>query len=394
MPNSVPEAQKGRVCFVAHGASMSGAERILLELVLALKAQGVGCCVLLPCPGPLARELGTHGIPAHVVRYRHWVSGRCSLWRRAARAVWNLVMTIPTAVQIARWRCEVVCTNTVTVCVGSLAAWILHLPHVWFIHEFGREDHGLLFDLGDRISLHLMSRLSDLCVAISWAVHNKYEKHIPPHKIRVVYPSVVDSDPVLASATGFRQPRSSLRCATVGSVHRGKGQEDAIRAVARLVYSHRIEAKLLVIGPVSDQEYSQWLTRLTAELRLTEYVEFTGYVDSALPYIEGADVFIMCSRSEAFGRVTVEAMLLGRPVVGTRSGGTTELVEEGFNGLLYTPGDDEELADKLRWLYDHPDIAVAMGRHGRQWASGKFTAGRYARDVRAVLEEVTRQRGR
>ena len=58
----------------------------------------------------------------------------------------------------------------------------------------------------------------------------------------------------------------------------------------------------------------------------------------------------MCSRSEAFGRVTVEYLRRGRPVIGTRSGGTPELVEDGVTGFLYEPGDCTALAHRIELL--------------------------------------------
>ena len=86
-------------------------------------------------------------------------------------------------------------------------------------------------------------------------------------------------------------------------------------------------------------------------------MKFFGYVENTLPLIRGADVLLMCSRYDAFGRVTVEAMKLGKPVIGAKSGGTTELISEGFNGLLYTSGDHMELTGKIRYMYDHPHVA-------------------------------------
>ena len=67
----------------------------------------------------------------------------------------------------------------------------------------------------------------------------------------------------------------------------------------------------------------------------------------------------MCSRAEAFGRVTVEAMKLGLPVIGAARGATPELVRDGWNGLLYAHGDANELAGKI-----DRSIATARGDSG------------------------------
>ena len=54
--------------------------------------------------------------------------------------------------------------------------------------------------------------------------------------------------------------------------------------------------------------------------------------------IEQADIGLTCSRNEAFGRTTVEALLMGKPVIGTNTGGTVDLISDGVDGLLYPPG--------------------------------------------------------
>ena len=81
---------------------------------------------------------------------------------------------------------------------------------------------------------------------------------------------------------------------------------------------------------------------------------------------------LMCSRSEAFGRVTVEALKSGRPVVGTRSGGTTELISEGVNGLLFAPGDAEGLANALRHLATEPGLLAMLSENARPSLQDRF----------------------
>ena len=71
-----------------------------------------------------------------------------------------------------------------------------------------------------------------------------------------------------------------------------------------------------------------------------------GYVPTPVPFVERADIVLMCSRCEAFARSTLEGMALGKPIVASRSGGTVEAVRDDFNGLLYTPGDVHDLAKR------------------------------------------------
>jgi glycosyltransferase involved in cell wall biosynthesis len=83
-------------------------------------------------------------------------------------------------------------------------------------------------------------------------------------------------------------------------------------------------------------------------------------------------------------------MLLGRPVIGAQSGATSEIVKEGFNGLLYIPGDPKSLADKIRTLYEDPELATRMGANGKKWAELIFTEERYARELCGLLTSLKR----
>lgn len=383
-----------RVCFVSHSSDRGGAERALIELIEALKIHGVECYVILPSSGELVDELRYRGITFDIIPYSLWMFKTSPTWVRARRglaALANLLAVILIAGRIRRWRCEVVYTNTITVCVGAFAARLTGRTHIWHIHEFGYEDHGLIFYLGQKLSLWIVNQLSSLCIANSRTLAKKYERFIPSSKIKVVYYSMAFTARVTAgSATVPARNNADIRCVIVGILDEGKRQEDAIRAVSELARVG-INAQLLIIG-TANSRYANYLRDLATKYSIDKYVKFMGYVANTSPFIDSADVVLICSKSEAFGRVTVEAMLAGKPVIGARGGATTELIQDGFNGLLYDLGNHLELADKIRYLYEHPNVSALMGKTGRQWASERFSEDRYGEDVFAILKALTPSR--
>ena len=96
----------------------------------------------------------------------------------------------------------------------------------------------------------------------------------------------------------------------------------------------------------------------------------------------------MCSHREAFGRVTVEAMKMGKPVVGAAIDATKELIQDGCNGLLYRVGDANDLAQKIGTLYHDREKLAVMSERARTWALDRFTTRRYSNDLRAIFEEA------
>src|SRR5579863_9917126 len=97
-------------------------------------------------------------------------------------------------------------------------------------------------------------------------------------------------------------------------------------------------------------------------------VNFTGEVSDARleMHLHQCDVFVAPSRYESFGLVFLEAMMFGKPVVGCRAGGMTEVIEEGVTGLLAEPGDAVSLASAISALLDDPVKRAGFGRAGRE----------------------------
>jgi len=292
---------------------------------------------------------------------------------------------------LAGWRCDIVYTNTVMVWVGAVAARVLRRPHIWHVHEFGVEGLGMVFDLGEELSLKVVDNLSKIVIANSKAVAQKYQKYVASSKLRVIYSSVQIPCNLPNNELEIVQNihHQAIKCVIVGRLDEGKGQADAIRAVNELV-EQGLSVRLLIVGD-GDKRYRHYLERLISELGLNDHVKIIGYTDNPYPLFKAADVVLVCSRCEAFGRVTVEAMKLGKPVIGTRACGTAELIREGFNGLLYSAGDYRELADKIRLLAYHPDLIVSLGENGRRFAEENFTDELYAGEILRILEGIVRQ---
>jgi glycosyltransferase involved in cell wall biosynthesis len=381
-----------KICFISNCPRIGGAERVLLETIDVLSERGVECRVLLPARGAFADELSRRGISHTVVHSASLTcTGRPTAWQRLKAAVRFGIATLSVAREIAISRCDKVYSNTVTVGHGAVAAQLLGRNHIWHLHEFGEEDHGFQFYFGETFSCKTIGAFSTVCIAVSNALAAKYRPFIGPSKLVVVYPSMhLELERVAATvraAETLPARNGQFRCIIVGGLCAGKRQEDAIRAFS-LLQKDNVHADLVIVGESENAEYFAQLNRAIRENNLGERVFFTGVVRDARPFIQESDVLLVCSRSEAFGRVTIEAMLAGKPVIGSAAGATPELVQDGFSGMIYRVADAAALAENIRFLYHNRDAGRRFGENGKEWAQSRFTKERYSDELGAVLDRL------
>jgi len=178
------------------------------------------------------------------------------------------------------------------------------------------------------------------------------------------------------SQYGFLRDSAALTVAVIANLRPEKGHLNFLEA-ARLV-SHRLPAvKFLIIG---DGPMRQRIESRIKELRLEETVRMTGaitHIPSALKWI---DIAVLPSvANEGFPNAVMEAMASGLSVVATDTGGTRELIIDGYTGFLTSPGNPAALADRLGTLIDDADLRKKMGERGRFRIVTEFTTEKMAR---------------
>jgi glycosyltransferase involved in cell wall biosynthesis len=317
--------------------------------------------VILPRAGPLLDELIKLGIPHAVIRYYCWIGPRSGLWKRLGLIVVSVVTSIPVMLRLIRWRIDLVCSNSVVVFTGALGAWMGRKPHVWFIHEFVDERYGLTPYLPLQLTMRIVDILSRAVLTSSDTIRGEYARYFSDEKMYVARQAVLLPSSVSHLGVPFRHG-AALRCVSLGALHPGKGHSDAIRATGNLS-KRGFAVQLTIIGEGPERASLESLVRAEGIL---ERVHFSGFLADPFPVMNAADIILVCSRKEGFGRVAVEAMRLGKPVVAAASGAILELVRDGFNGFLYSPGDHEELADKLLKLLRSRSLRMKLGENGRR----------------------------
>jgi glycosyltransferase involved in cell wall biosynthesis len=162
----------------------------------------------------------------------------------------------------------------------------------------------------------------------------------------------------------------SVRIACICRIERRKGLIDLL-AAARILKTQLAQGSfnIQIVGPVADNKYYHELLEYKERMHLEE-VTFVGALapDSRriTSFLQQSSIFTLPSLREAFGRVNLEAMACGLPVVATKVGAVPEVVVDSETGFLIPPNDPKNLAEKLAILIDDKELRKEMGRKGRK----------------------------
>lgn len=217
----------------------------------------------------------------------------------------------------------------------------------------------------------LMVWMADACITNSEAGNEYLIEILKAKKDRVfVQPYEIPDEHTLPGTTEVEESKSlELEHRPVflfvGHLIPRKGLPLLLQACILLQARGYKQFTLLVIGSGNQQ---QELETFCHEHDLSDRVQWLGRVafDQIGTYFHAADVFVFPTLEDTWGVVTLEAMLLGKPILCSKGAGTFELVIHGENGYVFTPDDPDNLADLMQKFLDEPDLIPAMGARSQQ----------------------------
>jgi len=196
-------------------------------------------------------------------------------------------------------------------------------------------------------------------------------------KLRIVHCGVLPE----LYARDTAKPHHGTRLIFVGRITAIKGLRVLLAAFTR-AHATRPGLHLTLVGDGDDRTH---LERLAAPLG--DAVQFAGYLsqEAVAEALCAADAMVLPSFAEGLPVVLMEALASARPVIATQVAGVSELVEDGVNGFVVSPGDEEALADRIGRLADDPDLRVRMGLAGRDKVHAEFDARQEAARIGALF---------
>lgn len=383
-----------RILILSHVSDyIGGAEKSLLNIVDSWleESSDLELHFILRKPlGGIEKQLEQRGIEYTAVDYTYWNDS--NLPKTSERIFGNELRNTRAISKIEQviddFMPDVVLTNSIIAPWAAIAAHFKEVPHVWMVREYGLRDHGREFEIGEAETFSDIGILSELVLTNSQTLAKYIGKFIPSGKIQTVYTPFNIDALIESSRRQVDSPyrtQGSLKIGMTGNIAPGKGHDVAIEAVG-ILNQDGVDSEICIVGRRGQSDYMNKLEGIIRDYNIHDKVHFMGFQPNPLALIALADVAVMPSRMEAFGRVTFEYAAIGMPVCGSNSGATPEIVIDNETGFLYEPGNARDLSNKLKKYARNPAIITQHGKEAQKRAKkmmgGKWTAFNALESVR------------
>lgn len=392
--DAAPEDTRTRtVLFVDQAGELGGAEFALLPLAAACASRGE---VVLLAEGPFRNRLEAAGVRVQTLCNER-VSG---IDREAMRLGWiralpAILAQIRSIAQVAR-RHDVLFLNTQKALVlGALGARLHRRPVVWYLHDIVSADH---FGRVQRMLVKWIARHAvDSIIANSRASADALVAltGLRAEDITIVHNGIdtsafaqADAGDIGALRERLGLPRDAWLAGLFGRLAPWKGQHIAIEALPRLPEVHLVLVGAALFG---EDAYEARLRQLAQRLGVANRVHFANFQHDMPAWMQAMDVILHTSTEpEPFGRVIVEGMAAGRPVVASAAGGVVEIIRHLENGWLVKPGDPAALVEAVRVIRAAPEFGQRLAERARDDAQRHFSLDRYVTQMTNAIAAVRR----
>ena len=324
---------KYKVLFVNHEDDLvGGSSKSLLNMLHSVR-DVVAPIILLRKEGPVHDFFKSEGYECVVIPFRR-ITFQGTLWKRIYRSlphfITNSFINLRCILRASRLVREegisIIHSNSSVIDVGYEIARFTGVKHVWHLREFVDAGLGVRFFGGYKRWKRKVDK-SDAVIVIS----SQLRSYLGYDGVANVFciPDAVCGE----SDTVFLKEKDKYFLFCSAKLSSVKHPEVAIEAFEKSGLAR--EGYRLVFTGNIDDGYKDDLLSLVIDKSLLHVVDFIGYVPDVKGLMSNAAGYLMCSEFEGLGRVTIEAMFYGCPVIARRSGGTLEIVEDNVNGFMY-----------------------------------------------------------
>ncbi|WP_395748799.1 glycosyltransferase family 4 protein [Prosthecobacter sp.] len=381
-----------QVLFLDQTGRLGGAELMLLDIAAARAADSE---VALFQDGEFRTALENAHVKTHVFKLGEEASA-VDKQAGVASALASIPAILDLVLQIARAAraFDVVYANTAkSLIIGGPAARLAGRRLIFHLHDIIADGH--FSSLNQKALIFCANYCARKVIANSEATKAAFIASGGRADLCVVVPNGFQIPEERTSTAKTSALRSSLgiqpaawTVLMAGRLSHWKGQHVLLEALKSVPTAHAI---LLGDALFTDEDrlYAQRLHTQAEEPELKGRIHFAGFQSDTMPYFDMADAVVHASVfPEPFGRVIVEGMLAGKPVIASRAGGAAEIIQHEQTGLLVDPGNADELAAALLRLQTDTAFSSTLARQARQAAQDTYALDAVQEKIESVIRHI------
>ncbi len=297
---------------------------------------------------------------------------------------------------IEKWKIDIVHTNTSLNIQGAIAARITGKPHLWHIREVIGPDRLFRFPPPFSLIKKIFYGLSTRVVFNSKESASALDG--PSHKKAIVLPnaipleSFVDPD-ARKRGLAFRRKLGlnddNIMVGMIANLTSPKHQDLFIQAAETLA-AQNSNTRFVIIGAIPEPTtaHAQEILNLVAKSQVRDQIILAGFQEDVPAVVHAMDIMLHTSIDESFGRVIIEAMAAGKPVVCFRSGGPQHIVQHGITGYMAETGKVEQLVSFTEELIQSAPKRKEMGQAGFRLAQQEYSMTTFMEKLETLYNDV------
>ena len=356
-----------KILFINHTSSLTGAPVSCFNLMKRLGESFVSIFAT-NYRGPITERLKELGVKYYIVEERGFLG---------FKYIANFMKIIKSE------KVDILHLNTLTpFCkYAGIAGFLLRIPIVWVVRENPMISR----------SRRLRFWLKFLSSKIIFVDRDTKEKLLPGKRstVEIIYNGVdIDEFKPFSSNILFEKfnvEANKKLIGYIGLITKRKGLEYLIKALP-IIKERFNKFKLIMIGgyKTNEEAYFSEIKELIKRLNLESDVYFTGELPDIRYPLNNLELIILPSLEERCSRTLLESLACGKAVVATRVGGTPEIIDDGVNGILVEPRNEQQIANAILKLLTNDEMRKKMGMNGRIKAENNFDIRNNIKKIREI----------
>ena len=382
------------VALIQRSAEIDGSAISGLTVAEAVLAGGGRVHVVFGADGPIIDQYKALGCQTSISPHGQWLQKSAGMLRAARRLYRDWIASTRILTILKKIEPDLIYVNSLVGWAGALASRKLKTPLVWHLRELFADVGGEAYppSIGGKFFVRReVKRLSDRVVVVSTAVAEQVLASEITGTISLIPNCLPDSftacdsleRPQVRQDLGIEQ--SDFVVGAVGSIRHVKGFDVLVKALALLIGRPSLQLVIAGAGPRAE------LAELATQLGVLDKLRLLGPLQPIRPFYNACDIVCIPSRSESFGRVAVEAMSCGLPIIATNVGGMRDTIVHQETGLHIEPDSPEQLGHAIMRLHGDAALRKSLATAGRRRFQELFTQTPIRRKLVETMSEALNQ---